>query len=356
MKILLFSRFDRLGASSRVRSYQYLHFLKRGGVDVTVVPLLSDKYLSRFYYGKVNHISSRLYTYLRRITQLLKSNQFDLLWIESELFPWFPSWGEVLLARSGIRYIVDYGDASFHRYDVHPNRLIRRLLGNKIDIIMRHSAQVVVGNEYLAEYAQNAGAKRVEYLPTVVDLERYQTRQNGGDNYFTIGWIGTPITIRHLDLVRPVLSEFCKGNNSNIVIVGGGSFKLDGAHVITFPWSEDSEVLQIQHFDVGIMPLPDEPWEQGKCGYKLIQYMACGKPVVASPVGVNSKIVDQGVNGFLARSKEEWLEALTTLRENSELRRKLGEAGRRKIEKEYSLQVTGPRLLKMLKNVAKRTI
>ena len=261
MKVLLLSRFDRLGASSRVRSYQYLHFLKRGGVDVTVAPLLGNKYLSRFYYGKVNHIGSRLYTYLRRLAQLLKSNQFDLLWIESELFPWFPAWGEVLLARSGIRYIVDYGDASFHRYDVHPNRLIRRLLGNKIDIIMRHSAQVVVGNDYLAEHARHAGAKRVEYVPTVVDLERYQTTQNGGDNSFTIGWIGTPISVRHLDLVRPVLSECCKDNNSNIVIVGGGSFNLDGARVITFPWSEDSEVFQIQHFDVGIMPLPDEPWE-----------------------------------------------------------------------------------------------
>ena len=353
MKVLLLSRFDRLGASSRVRSYQYLHFLKRGGIDVTVAPLLEDDYLSNFYSGKINHMRFRLVAYLRRLAQLLKSHQFDLLWIECELFPWLPAWGEVLLARFGIRYIVDYGDASFHRYDVHPNGVIRRLLGNKIDIIMRYSAQVVVGNDYLAVRARHAGAKCVEYVPTVVDLERYRTKQQGGDTSFTIGWIGTPITVRHLDLVRPVLSEFCKGNNSNIVIVGGGSFNLDGVQVMTLPWSEDAEVSQIQNFDVGIMPLADEPWEQGKCGYKLIQYMACGKPVVASPVGVNSKIVDHGTNGFLARSKEEWLEALTTLRDNTELRKKLGEAGRKKVEKVYSLQVTAPRLLAILKSVAK---
>ena len=136
-------------------------------------------------------------------------------------------------------------------------------------------------------------------------------------------------------------------------VVGSGQIDLDGVPMSIIPWSEETEVDHIQDFDIGIMPLPDSQWEQGKCGYKLIQYMACGKPVVASPVGANRKIVEHGVNGFLAGSTEEWLEALTVLRDNSDLRKKMGTAGRKKVEKRYCIQVTARRLLSILQSVEK---
>ncbi|MDM8542149.1 glycosyltransferase family 4 protein [Desulfococcaceae bacterium HSG9] len=347
MKILLLSRFGRLGASSRIRSYQYISYLKQHGIDITVSPLLGDTYLSDFYFGKANHIKARIYPYLFRILSLLKSYRFDLLWIEKELFPWLPCLGELLLTYAKIPYVVDYDDAIFHRYDSHSNKYIQTFLGNKIDVIMRHANLVIVGNDYLLQHAKYAGAKYVKYLPTVVDLKKYRVKQikNG---LFTIGWIGTPITVKYLEFIRPALSELFQDNRSHLVTIGAEFSGMESNYVTNVSWSEDSEISDVQKFDVGIMPLPDNLWAKGKCGYKLIQYMACGKPVIASPVGVNSKIVEHGVNGFLANSKEEWISALTLLRDNPELRKKMGEAGRKKVEKEYCLQVTQPQLSALL--------
>jgi len=351
MKVLLLSRYGPLGASSRVRSYQYLPYLKANGIDVTVSPLLGDDYLRQFYSGKVNQLTARSSPYFQRVIELLKSRRFDLLWIEKELFPWLPSWSEMLIARLKIPYIVDYDDAIFHNYDTHSNMFIRKLLGNKIDVVMRNAAAVIAGNEYLASRAEKAGAIRVEYLPTVIDLERYAVNDNVENPVFTIGWIGSPATVKYLEMIRPVLSEWDKKNNARLVIIGADSFELDGTRVEHRPWSQDIEVLDIQSFDVGIMPLSDNLWERGKCGYKLIQYMACGKPVIAYPVGVNSKIVEHGVNGFLAESKKEWLEALTVLRDDHGLRKKMGAAGRKIVERKYCLQVTAPKLMSIIQSV-----
>jgi glycosyltransferase involved in cell wall biosynthesis len=118
------------------------------------------------------------------------------------------------------------------------------------------------------------------------------------------------------------------------------------------PWTEDSEVSLIQSMDIGLMPLPETPWTRGKCAYKLIQYMACGLPVVASPVGVNCEVVEHGVNGFLAATNEEWRSAVETLMSDADLRRRMGNAGRKKVEESYSLQVWGPRVAQMLRRVA----
>jgi glycosyltransferase involved in cell wall biosynthesis len=135
--------------------------------------------------------------------------------------------------------------------------------------------------------------------------------------------------------------------------VVGAQFASSGLNVDCRPWSEESEVREIQNFDIGIMPLSDSPWERGKCGYKLIQYMACGRPVVSSPVGVNTTIVEHGVNGFLAATPDDWSRYLKVLQENPELRRRMGVKGRRKVEKNYCLAVTAPRLASLLRKAAK---
>jgi glycosyltransferase involved in cell wall biosynthesis len=290
--------------------------------------------------------------YIKRITMLLNSRSFDLLWIEKELFPWFPAWVEKSLVRQGIPYVVDYDDAVFHRYDMHDNLLIRTLLGKKIDTVMHHATTVVVGNDYLTERARYAGASRIEYLPSVVDINRYSIREKTGER-FRIGWIGSPITAPNMGLIRDALEQVGKQTGVCLVLVGSGDQDpLPGVAKEVLPWSEDIEVAHIQSFDVGIMPLPDGPFEKGKCGYKLVQYMACGLPVIASPVGVNSRIVEQGKTGFLASSTAEWVQALVMLSQNANLRSDLGKAGRKKVEQKYSLQVTAPRLFEILADAA----
>ena len=345
MKILLLSRYGPLGASSRVRSYQYLPYLKAHGIDVTVAPLLGDDYVKSLYFGRAKPLFSIFGTYLRRVGNILNSRSFDLFWIEKELFPWMPAWAEMILTRASMPYIVDYDDAIFHRYDLNPRRIVRTFLGNKIDKIMRHADVVVAGNKYLANYAIHAGAKMVEYIPTVINLDRYSIKGRTNATEFKIGWIGSPKTAKYLNLVKPAISQLHKQGNVSLSLVGPGHLELDELPINILSWSEETEVADIQDFDVGIMPLPDSPWERGKCGYKLIQYMACGKPVVASPVGANTEIVEHGVNGFLAGSTEEWLESLTILRDNPDLRKKMGMAGRRMLENKYCIQVTAPKLL-----------
>ena len=338
-----------MGASSRIRSYQYLTYLEGQGIDVTVAPLLSDDYLRNLYAGRRTSMREVFRAYLLRLQLMLRSRRFDLLWVEKELLPWLPSWGEEVLQRMGVPYVVDYDDAVFHRYNQHPKGLVRALLSGKIDAVMRRAALVIVGNDYLGDHARRAGARRVEFLPSVVDLDRYGVGRRSGHEVFTVGWIGSPATVRYLDLLRPGLAALCEAGNVRLVLVGSGDVDLGGLPVEVRAWSEETEVEDVRSFDVGVMPLRDGPWERGKCGYKLIQYMACGLPAVASPVGANKRIVDNGVNGFLATGPEDWQRALTTLRDDAGLREQMGDAGRTKIEAGFTVQATGPRLAALLR-------
>jgi glycosyltransferase involved in cell wall biosynthesis len=350
LRVLLLSRYCASGASSRVRYLQYFPYFQSQDIDVTVSSLLSDTYLRALYSGgsRWREVASG---YLGRLRVLLLARRFDAVILEKELFPFLPATAERLLRASGIPYLVDYDDAWFHRYDLHPNLLVRRLLGRKIDAVMRHSSIVVVGNEYLAERAKHAGAPRVEIVPTVVNAERYRPRQVKSDTVPVIGWIGTPQTSRYLLPLLPVFRRLKERVPLRVVAVGARPDDFEGSIVEVQPWSEETEVERIQMFDIGIMPLSDTPWERGKCGYKLIQYMACGIPVIASPVGVNEKIVKHGINGFLA-SDDGWEEHLMTLLQNPKLRQTLGAQGRRDIEAWYSLQVQAPRWVSIIREVA----
>jgi len=354
MQVLALTRYSTLGSSSRVRFYQYLPSLKSLGMEVRVAPLLGNDYVRNLYSGKRQPVLPILVAYVRHIVSLLAGRHFDLLWVEKELLPWIPYRVENLLSGRRIPCVVDYDDAVFHRYDHHGSRLVRSLLGKKIDALMRRATTVVAGNQYLADRASSAGAAKIEFLPSVVDITRYTPKEKTGEQ-FRIGWIGSPVTAPFLGLIREALEEAARQTGARLVLVGAGDrdpLPVVGKELL--PWSEGSEVAHIQSFDVGIMPLPDGPFEQGKCGYKLIQYMACGLPVVASPVGVNKRIVEQGKTGLLASNTAEWVEALVKLSKDADMRVALGKAGRRKVEQEYSLQVTAPRLVKILTEAASR--
>jgi glycosyltransferase involved in cell wall biosynthesis len=351
VRILLLSRYGNLGASSRLRSYQYLQYLTKHGFEVIVAPLFGDDYVTALYHGKVS-IFSVIRSYLSRFKWILRSKNFDIVWVEKEMLPWLPSWIELRFLPSSFSLVTDYDDALFHKYDQHRWFIIRFILGKKIDRVMRRSNLVIVGNNYLAGRAEQAGAKRIEEIPTVVDVSRYFIpTKKLITSKITIGWIGTPNTARYLKVLAPVLRKLVDMYHVRIVAVGANVKQLNDFPVEVRSWFEADEVNEIQQFDIGIMPLPDEAFERGKCGYKLIQYMACGKPVVASHVGVNSTIVQNNVNGFLASSMNDWETSLMMLCDSAELREAFGIAGRKIVEANYSLQVTAPRLAQLLNSV-----
>lgn len=352
MNILLLSRYTRMGASSRLRTMQYLPALTSEGFNVEVAPFFDDAYLHTLYSDeKVK--GSKLGYVSQRIKQMRTQPQPDLIWLEYEALPWVPWMIERSFLPGGVPIVSDYDDAVFHRYDLHRVGAIRWLLGRKIDRIMKHSALVAAGNDYLGRHARIAGARQVEIVPTVVDLSQYKVLSEPATNTSAqVGWIGTPNTWE-------VFGKYLYGQLNDTLAIHGARFKAVGAKLEAesvgvldvVPWREDVEVRAIQSMDIGVMPLTDTPWARGKCGYKLIQYMACGLPVVASPVGVNKDIVEHGVNGFLAETDVEWRSAIETLLADAELRRRMGAAGRKKVEERYSLQVWGPRVAQMLRNV-----
>jgi len=352
MRILLLSRYSALGASSRIRNYQYIPYLEAHGFRITVAPLFDDEYLKALYSHGRRDWWRIFCNYCNRFRYLLGSRRYELIWIEKELFPFIPALLEILMSHMGVPYIVEYDDAVFHRYDLHPNKFVRVLLGSKIDAIMRRSAMVIAGNEYLAERARKSGASQVEIIPSVIDLERYPLAPKTRDHIFKVGWIGAPVTAKYIHHIHSALAEVFKDGQSQLILVGSGQMELEGIPVDIRSWSEDTEIHDLQSFDVGIMPLPDEPWERGKCGFKLIQYMACGKPVVASPVGVNRQIIIDGINGFLAATKDDWIKALSSLRDDPDLRERMGTESRKMLEANYCLQVTAPRLADLLYSAA----
>ncbi|CAG2146160.1 hypothetical protein LMG31506_03338 [Cupriavidus yeoncheonensis] len=352
-RVLALTRYGRLGASSRLRGLQFLPWFERAGLSTTVQPLLPDAVLSKRYARSRYGITALLGSYARRLLALAGQRDFDLIWIEKEALPWLPAWLERALLK-GIPYVLDYDDAQFHVYDLHRSNLVRRVYGGRLDALMSGARLVVAGNEYLAERARRAGADWVEIIPTVIDLNRYGIRprpSTGGSAPLRIVWIGSPSTVRYLDGLRTALASLADRHRFVLRVIGS-EFVAPGVEVECVPWTEETEAASIGDCDIGIMPLMDTPWERGKCGYKLIQYMACGLPVVASPVGVNQEIVQDGVNGFLAHSEADWVAKLSHLLESTERRHRMGSAGRGMVEQCYCVQMVGPRMAAMLSQAA----
>ncbi len=356
MRLLMLPRYDAMGASSRLRMLQYVPALQAQGFEVEVAPLLADGYVSNLYAGRVS-VAKVARAYFRRLRQMLSARSYDVIWVEKELWPWLPAPLELMWLPAATAVVADYDDAVFHRYDQHYSAVVRRLLGKKIDAVMRRADRVTAGNEYLAAHARAAGARAVEWLPTVVDLERYPARKpRDAAQEVVIGWIGSPATAEYLNQLTPALEVLATQHRIRCVAIGARPDQLGATPFEAWEWSEDSEVALLNKLDIGVMPLPDAPWERGKCGYKLIQYMACGLPVVASPVGVNNVIVVAGENGYLASTTEQWTHRLQPLIVDSGLRSLMGGAGRRKVEEVYSLQAQAPRLAKMLREAARKEL
>lgn len=353
IRVAAFTKYGREAASTRQRVLQYLPSLERAGIRVDCHPLLSNDYVRSLATGAGFSKREVVQSYWRRFEQLRRLREYDLIWIYAELFPWLPAGFERLGLKAAKPIIYDLDDAFFHPYDHHPNPAVRLLLRRKLEPLIGRAAAVLCGNPYLRDYAARLNPNSI-VLPTVVDTEVYGSVAARGDVRPTIGWIGSPSTWEFVRPLLPLLGRICREKKARFTVVGAGP----RAAADSFPamerraWSEAEEVRDVQSMDIGIMPLPDEPWARGKSGYKLVQYMACGLPVVASPVGVNATIVDHGRNGFLAEAPEQWERALADLIDDAALRRRLGSAGRQRAVAEYSLASQAPRLIDLMRQAA----
>ena len=334
-KILFCTKYERLGASSRLRTFQFLPYFKLNYI-CQVNSLFSNQYVENIYTKTKQNKLLILFAYIKRFFVVLFNNA-DVVVIEKELFPYLPYCFEIMcLWRK--KYIIDIDDAVFHNYNLSQNNLIKYFLGNKFKWLFHNSAYVLAGSPYLVEQAKNYDAKNVVYYPTVIDLVKYSLDEHKSRDCVVIGWVGTNGTVNYLNPIIPVLDSISSQLDIcfKLLIIGADKkFQVNNLEIEYAKWSEEIEVDLINSIDIGIMPLNDTRWEKGKCAYKLIQYMGCSKPVIASAVGANNTVVDESC-GFLCFNDVDWHSALLALIESPGLRQKLGLNGRKRVEEIYN--------------------
>jgi glycosyltransferase involved in cell wall biosynthesis len=360
VRVLALSPVPEEGAGCRFRISQYVPALSAAGFDVTVSPFFTTEFFRLVY--RPGHYPQKAAMFLRRSLDRLRSvadsTSYDLLFLYREAFPIGPPFIERLLARRGRPPIVyDFDDAVFLPNTSDANRMISFLkYPEKIDTAVRLSTTVVAGNAYLADYARQHNS-HVTVIPTCVDTSLFVPRESvkPAGEPLVCGWIGTPTTASYLEAMAPVFARVHREHRFELRVAGAGrALDFDGVPVSNTAWSLKDEVALFNTCDIGVYPLSDDEWTHGKCGFKAIQFMSCGVPVVAAAVGVNTEIIEDGVNGFLASNQEEWTDKLGRLASEPHLRRRMGEAGRQTVRDRYSLVVNAPRMAATLQEALER--
>jgi glycosyltransferase involved in cell wall biosynthesis len=351
IKILFLPRYGASGPSSRHRFYQYFKIIESHKLNFRVSPFFRDNYINQLYmYGRKS-ISEVIFSYLRRLLILFTVSGYDLVVIEYELLPYFPAVFEKLLRIFKINYIVDYDDAIFIRYQENKNRLLRAILPRKIEKVIKYARKVITGNRYLYDYAKNIN-DNVHIIPTVVSHIKFDEVPNPEKKVrFILGWNGSPSSSKYL---IPFINLFrtLDSNGIQINLMGFDEklkYHFEGININWIKWSEDSEIKEMKKFTAGMMPLDDDMWTRGKCGFKLIQYMACKLPVIASPVGINKELIDSGINGFLAAGFDDWMNSVLYLANNPEEAALMGQRGYTKFREKYSLEAVSGQYVSIIK-------
>ena len=345
IKVLGLPLYGPLAASNRYRLGQYIPGLAKLGIELDICSLLGDEYLRSRFDNRPLPIAAMLRMGFDRFADLWHQNDYELIMLQYELFPLLPGWLERLLIRRP--YIYDFDDALYLKYKRGRLALTRPLLGDKFNAVIAGAAAVTAGNHELSRYAKQYNANTF-FLPTVVDMDRYlPCLADRNTLTFTIGWIGSPSTAIYLsELVAP-LSILGQEGPVRLIVIGGKAPAISNVDVLDVCWQEHTEIDWINQFDVGVMPMPDDDWARGKCAFKLIQYMACAVPVVASRVGANIDVVTAEA-GYLAENDGDWLEAFRLFRDQPKIRQQMGEAGRERVGQHYSLHRNLPLLANII--------
>jgi len=345
VKVLFLTQAGELGPSSRYRVYQLLPWLQKLGITGDVSPATDDALYRSLYLDSGTRGSRRAAfqaTWRQRNAVLLRLNEFDAVFVQKGVFPGlFSGFEKKIAARRPL--VFDFDDAIWLPR-VGGSRVLRWLhRETAVQDILRRATAVIAGNDFLAEYAARFN-RSVTVVPSSISVDTYP-KSNASD---IIGWIGSRTTLPYLKPLKPTFDAL---RTKPRIIASGDAAQL-GFDVDFRPWRLETELQELSHIGIGIAPLPDTPWERGKCGVKILQYMACGIPVVASPVGVNKNIITHGVNGFLATTPDEWTTALRTLIADPQLRQRLGAAGHETVNTRFHVQRAAEAVASVLRSLA----
>jgi glycosyltransferase involved in cell wall biosynthesis len=345
------------GPSTRFRIHQFLPALEAAGIEHQVRPFLSSRLAPQVYaQGCLSRkLAITAWGAAQRLADVARSARVDLVYVLREAFPIGPPVLETAMASAAGRLVYDFDDAIWIKAINYENPLDRFRDWSRPAKLISISHRVVCGSEVLADYARQHAADpdRVVVIPTVVDTRTFIPNRRPPDGTVVVGWIGTPRNTGYIRDIWPALAEAYRAAPSiRFVFVGAEPFDVGDAPVTFRPWTLAAEVAEIQGFDIGIMPLPDNEQTRGKCAFKLIAYMACGAPCVASPIGANVDVLSGTGAGMLAQSPAAWVEALATLARETELRREMGRIGRELAQSRYSVEAVAPRFVANIEEAA----
>lgn len=327
----------------RFRFEQYFSFLKQNGFACELSYIISEAD-DKIFYAHGNYLKKAivlLKALAIRLKNVLQKNQYDIIFIYREAFLTGTILFEKLLANSKAKLVFDFDDAIWHLDISDGNKQFSWLKNQgKTAQIISLCDMVFAGNPYLADYASKFN-RNVKIIPTTIDTD-YHKRTNApkSESRICIGWTGSITTIKHFQFGIPFLKKIKEkyGDKIYFKVIGDNTFSNEDLGIKGLAWSIKNEIEDLLEFDIGIMPLPDDEWAKGKCGFKGLQYMALEIPAVMSPVGVNSDIIIDGENGYLASSTEEWIAKLSILIDSKELRNRIGKAARQTVIDKYSVE------------------
>ncbi len=332
---------QRQAPSQRFRFEQYLKFLQEKGITYDFSSFLDIKTWQLLY--KPGHAFQKIWGILkgffRRIKLIFLLSQYDFVFIHREATPIGPPVFEWLIGEVFRKKIIyDFDDAIWLPNTSASNRIAARLKWHqKVESICRWSYKVSCGNQYLCDYALQFN-NNVVLNPTTIDTtDQHNRLKNQQTGKFVLGWTGTHSTLPYLKPLFSVLEKLYQSHVFTLHVIANAPPEERAAFIHFIPWQKETEIDDLLGFNVGMMPLTDDPWAKGKCGFKALQYMALGIPALVSPVGVNTEIVENGVNGFICKTEEDWYQALEIMMTDADLRKKMGAAGRKTVEKQYSV-------------------
>lgn len=283
-------------------------------------------------------------------------NDYDIIFIFREALMTRSIYYETQFKKSKAKIVFDFDDAIWLQNVSDANKRFAWLKnpGKTADLIGL-SDMVFAGNQFLADYASQTN-NTIKIIPTTIDTEEYYPIKTDRKNTpVCIGWSGSITTIQHFSVAVPVLTKIKEkyGNRVSFKVIGDANYKNEALGIHGIGWNKQDEIKELSSFDIGIMPLPDDKWANGKCGLKGLQYMALKIPTIMSPVGVNTDIIKDGANGFLAGEEAEWMDKLSLLIESEELRIKMGKAARETVVNEYSVESQKYRYLEYFNELLK---
>ena len=341
-KILAFTVKPKISADTRYRILQYIPYFEKKGIKVKYYSLVNETFFNWSLNNSYTLIRVFLYIYFyfKRVFQIIfLANKYDTIWISRELSPIGPPILERLLFKFNKKVILDIDDAIYLKDDNIKSFTHKLRDFKKFEKIAHKFHTIVCGNKFLANYFLKFN-NFVKIIPTVVNYELYNKIQRTKSKMIRIGWIGTPFYYDDFNIIKGAIEKLAKKYNFSLIIIGlNKKLNWNFKKITYIKWSLKDELKFFSYFDIGIMPLRYTQFEEGKCGFKIIQYMAAGIPVVASPVGVNKEIIQNGFNGFLAHNESEWHEKLEKLIIAKKLYKKFSTNGIKTISDKYLIEI-----------------